>query len=151
MKAAGSATNNRIIFILSLVGVAIAAYVTQSFIRETGIYCINSGGCEAVRKAPESYLFGFFPVPAIGLIGYTVLAVCSFLNTTRLSKKASRLVSTVMVGMSSFGVLFVAWFTYTEIFVINGICTWCTISALNMCIIWSLIVKRYLQSNPYTV
>lgn len=145
MKKVNESINNRIVFILSFIGVVIAIYVTQSFIRETGIYCINSGGCEAVRKSPASYLFGFFPVPAVGLIGYAVLAACSFLKTTKLTGRVSKLVSAIMTGVSSFGVLFVAWFTYTEIFVIKGICTWCAISAINMCIICTLVVKSYLQ------
>jgi uncharacterized membrane protein len=77
-----SSTLNRSIIFLSLLGIAMAIYVTQSFLRKTGVYCLNAGGCEAVRKAPESYLFGFFPVPAVGLIGYTVIALCAFLRTT---------------------------------------------------------------------
>lgn len=130
--------NNRIIFLLSLVGIAIAIYVTQSFIRKTGIICV-SGGCELVRKAPESYLFGFFPVPAVGLIGYTVLAVCAFLRTTG----EKPWIKKAMLGMSSFGVLFVSWFTYTELFVIKGVCTWCAISAVNMIIIFLLVLKTH--------
>jgi uncharacterized membrane protein len=138
MKSSDSSSKNRIIFILSLIGIAIAIYVTQSFIRKTGIYCVNSGGCEAVRKAPESYLFGFFPVPAVGLIGYAIIAICAFLNTIKLPIRYSRLPTRIMLGMSTFGVLFVTWFTYTEIFVIKGICTWCAISAVNMYVIFAI-------------
>lgn len=137
---------NRIIFLLSLIGIAIAVYVTQSFLRKTGIICISSG-CELVRKAPESYLFGFFPVPAVGLIGYTILAVCAFLRTTQLSTRNSQLVTRLMLGMSAFGVLFVSWFTYTELFVIKGVCTWCAISAVNMIIIFTLTVKIFMSER----
>ena len=122
---------NRIIFVLSLAGVAIAVYVLQSFIRQTGIVCVTSG-CELVRKHPASYLFGTIPVPAVGLVGYTILAICAFLRTLKLDSRRSKLVSRIMLGMATFGVLFVSWFTYVEIFVIKGVCTWCTISALNM-------------------
>ncbi len=139
--------NNRLIFILSLIGIAIAIYVTQSFIRKTGIYCVNSGGCEAVRKSASSYLFGFFPVPAVGLIGYTVLAICAFLQTTKLETLSSKLLVNISLGMSTFGVLFVGWFTYTEIFIIKGICTWCAISAVNMCIIFGLTVSSYMHQQ----
>ncbi len=135
---------NRIIFFLSLLGIAIAIYVTQSFLRQTSIFCVNGGGCEAVRKAPESYLFGFFPVPAVGLIGYTIIAVCAFFKTIKLSTFHFQLATWLMLGMSTFGVLFVSWFTYTELFVINGICTWCAISAVNMFVIFGLVVKSYI-------
>ncbi|HLD24885.1 MAG TPA: vitamin K epoxide reductase family protein [Patescibacteria group bacterium] len=133
---------NRIIFFLSLLGIAMAVYVLQSFIRQTGIVCVSSG-CELVRKSPASYLFGFFPVPAVGLIGYTILAICAFLRTTNLKAVHLTLVTRIMVGMATFGVLFVTWFTYTEIFVIKGVCTWCALSAVNMVVIFTLLVKNH--------
>jgi uncharacterized membrane protein len=150
MKTYEHKKTNRYIFILSLLGVCIAAYVTQSFIRQTGIVCVNSG-CELVRNAPQSYLFGFFPVPAVGLIGYTILAMCGFLKTTNLSQPLGDRISSLMLGVSTFGVLFVAWFTYIEIAIIRGICTWCAISAINMCIIWLLLARQYLQKKINTV
>lgn len=126
---------NRIIFFLALIGILMAIYVLQSFIRKTGIVCVTSG-CELVRKSPSSYLFGFFPVPAVGLIGYSIIAILAFLRTT--SNKTWILNG--MLGMASFGVLFVSWFTYTELFVIKGICTWCALSAINMVIIFILLL-----------
>lgn len=144
-------TINRVVFILSLVGIAMAIYVLQSFIRQTGIVCVTSG-CELVRKSPASYLFGFFPVPAVGLIGYTILAICAFLRTTRLNTRYSTLVTRIMLGMATFGVLFVTWFTYTEIFIIKGICTWCALSAVNMVVIFTLLLSSKslrIKKAPY--
>jgi len=133
-----SRTLNRIIFFLSLLGIVMAIYVLQSFIRKTGIVCVTSG-CELVRKSPASYLFGFFPVPAVGLIGYTILATLSFLSTA--NNKPWMLKG--MLGMATFGVLFVSWFTYTELFIIKGVCTWCAISAVNMFVIFTLLCKSH--------
>lgn len=123
---------NRIVFILSLVGMIIAIYVTQSFIRKTSIICVNTG-CESVRKSPLSYPFGI-PVPAFGLVGYAFLAVFSFLRTT----KENKLFLKIMMGIATFGISFVSWFTYTELFIIKAICTWCAVSALNMYVIFFL-------------
>lgn len=122
---------NRILFILSLVGVTIAVYVLQGFLRQAPIVCLNTG-CEIVRKSPYSYLFGI-PVPGFGLVGYTIIAILAFLRTT--STKMEKQVLPWIVGVASGGVAFVAWFTYTELFVIRGICTWCAISAVNMVVI----------------
>lgn len=132
---------NRIIFFLSLLGIIIALYVTQSFVRQASIVCINSG-CELVRKNPASYLFGI-PVPAVGLVGYSILAILSFLRTTSDNKN----ILYGMLGMGAFGVVFVSWFTYTEIFVIHAICTWCAVSAVNMTVIFALSVKSYMLSH----
>ncbi len=135
-----STSLNRAIFILSLLGIIIAIYVLQGFIRQAPIVCVNTG-CELVRKNPASYLFGVVPVPAVGLVGYTILAICAFLRTTQLTQKTATLVTRIMLGMGAFGVAFVAWFTYTEIFVIRGICTWCAISAVNMVVVFVLTLK----------
>ena len=126
---------NRIIFVLSLLGVAMAIYVLQSWLRKTSIVCLTNG-CESVRKSSASYIMGI-PVPAIGLVGYSVLAVCAFLRS---ASKNTRLLQ-IIVGVSTFGIAFVSWFTYTEIFVIRGICTWCAVSALNMWIIFLFAIK----------
>lgn len=126
---------NRAVFILAIIGIAMAIYVLQSFIRKTGIVCVTSG-CELVRKHPASYLFGTIPVPAVGLVGYTILAVLSFLRTT--GSKAW--IEKAMLGVATFGVAFVSWFTYTEIFIIKGICTWCALSTVNMIVIFTLLL-----------
>lgn len=136
-----SAHLNRIIFVLSIIGIIIAAYVTQSFLRGSPIACVNEG-CELVRKNPASYLWGV-PVPAVGLVGYSLLAVCAFIRT--LSEKNMKQFLYPILGIATFGILFVSWFTYTELFVIRGICTWCAISAFNMFIIFILAVLSYRQ------
>lgn len=126
---------NRMIFILAIIGILIAAYVTQSFLRKVGIVCVSSG-CELVRKNPASYLWGV-PVPAVGLVGYSIIAILAFLRT---SSKNKNLLKGIL-GMTAFGVAFTSWFTYTEIFIIKGICTWCAISTVNMFVLFFLAIK----------
>ncbi|MEK7591814.1 MAG: vitamin K epoxide reductase family protein [Patescibacteria group bacterium] len=132
-------TTNRILFILALVGVAIALYVTQSFLRKTPIVCLNSG-CELVRKNPASYIAGI-PVPAFGLVGYAILVILTFLRTT--SNTLHKKLLPWIVGITGGGVLFVSWFTYTEAFVIGGFCTWCVVSAGNMVTMFALSLNSY--------
>jgi len=127
---------NRIIFVLSIAGLLMGLYVLQSFLRQTGIVCLSGGGCEAVRKSTLSYPFGI-PVPAVGVAGYTFLMVLSFLRTMKNNKG----LLWGIFGMGLFGICFVSWFTYTEIFLIKGICMWCGISAINMYVIFGLAVK----------
>ena len=123
---------NTIIFFLSIIGFFIAIYVLQSFLRGSSIICVNSG-CEIVRKSSSSYPFGI-PVPAFGLLGYAFLILLSFVRTTATNKNFIY----GQLGIATFGILFLGWFTYTEIFVIKAICTWCAISAVNMAIIFVL-------------
>ncbi len=127
---------NRIIFVFSLLGVIIAVYVLQSWLRHTTIVCLT-GGCETVKKSAYSYPLGI-PVPAVGLVGYCIIMVLSFLRTT--NQELSTKLSAFILGMATFGVLFVSWFTYTELFIIHGVCMWCAISAVNMAVIFVLAV-----------
>lgn len=117
-----------------------ALYVLQSFLRQAPIVCV-SNGCEIVRKHPASYPLGI-PVPLFGLVGYSILAICAFLKTLNKGKKWSRNLTYIMTSVAVFGVLFVTWFTYTEIVVIKGICMWCAISAVNMVVIFTLLLKE---------
>lgn len=133
---------NRIIFILAIVGFLIALYVTQSFLRQTSIVCVNTG-CELVRNSPASYLFGIIPVPAVGLLGYAIIALLAFLRST-LYSLPSTFYTRAILAIATFGVAFTLWFTYTELFIIKGICTWCAISTINMFIIFLLSIKSYI-------
>lgn len=111
-----------------------AIYVLQSFLRQSSIICLNGSGCEIVRKSPIAYPFGI-PVPTFGLVGYTILAITAFLRTAGEKKWMLPL----MKGVAIFGVCFVTWFTFMEIFVIKGICTWCATSAITMYIVAVLL------------
>lgn len=128
---------NRIVFVLAIVGVVMAIYVLQSFLRQSSIVCLTNG-CELVRKNPSSYPFGI-PVPAFGLVGYSVIVILTFLRTTMQNKNLLYGV----LGVATFGVCFVSWFTYTELFLIKAICTWCAISAVNMFVIFFLTLKMF--------
>ena len=128
---------NRIVFFLSLLGILMAIYVLQSFLRQAPIVCV-SGGCETVRKHPASYPLGI-PVPLFGLVGYTILALTAFIKTFPHKASVQTMLSRVMRYVSLFGVLFVTWFTYTEITVIKAICMWCAISGINMVVVLVLL------------
>lgn len=130
---------------LALAGMLMAIYVSQSFLRQTSILCVNSG-CELVRKNPASYLFGI-PVPVFGLIGYTLIATLAFLRSTSTSPR----LLWGIVGIATFGVLFVSWFTFTEITIIKALCTWCAISAVTMGLIFSCsIISLRIERNAST-
>ena len=132
---------NRIIFILSLFGILVAVYVLHGWLQNSPLLC-PTGGCTTVAKSPFSYPFGI-PVPAVGLLGYTILTVLALARTFTTDK---RLLYAIL-GMGAFGVCFVCWFTYVELFKIHAVCTWCADSAVNMLVIFLLSVKSYLLAK----
>lgn len=128
---------NRIIFLLSILGLVMAIYVLQGFIRKSPIVCINTG-CEAIRKNPLSYPLGI-PIPAFGLTGYLLLSIIAFFRTTSSNPILLKSILAISIG----GVIFVSWFTTVEIFIIHAICTWCAFSAINMVIIFIISLKSF--------
>jgi uncharacterized membrane protein len=130
----------RILFFQSLIGCIIAMYVVQSFVRDAPIYCVTSG-CEVVRRHPSSYLLGI-PVPSYGLIGYTTILLLLLAYAQTSKPKLLTLAKYITLG----GTAFVAWFTYTEAFIIRGFCMWCLVSAFNMVVMLLLFIllhKRF--------
>ena len=113
---------------LALAGVFVALYLTLYKLGYIGTLACSVGSCETVQTSRWATLFGV-PVGAWG-VGYyvVVLAVCLIGLTPSFAEQ--RGISLMLVVMTSIGVVFSAWLTYLELFVINAICQWCVISAL---------------------
>ena len=135
----------KIVLVLSIFGIAIALYVLKGFLTARPIVCLN-GGCEAVRKSSASYIYGV-PVPTFGLVGYSFLLLMSIGRLYL--KQYSKQFLNIMLGIAVFGVGFVTWFTWTEITVIHGICTWCAVSAVNMVVIFGMLAAIFFEEKKY--
>lgn len=132
---------NRIIFVQALLGIAIAAYVSYTWITSSPIVCLTNG-CETVRKSALAWPFGI-PFPLFGLFGYSIIAVLAFIKTLN----AKKIIDKLLVGMGGFGTLLVTYFTILETFFIKGYCMWCVISAINMIVIFGLAIYAYRQKH----
>lgn len=126
---------NRIIFILGIVGFLVAGYVLSGYLTGSSIYCPAGGGCETVRKSPYAWPLGI-PVPGVGFLGYAVIVVLAILRTMRPEDDKKLLYG--LLGMATFGVLFVTGFSLTQAFLIKTFCSWCVISTLIMYTIFGL-------------
>ena len=119
---------------LSLVGVAIAAYLTYVHYEDVEAFCVAGGGsCEKVQTSEYADLAGI-PVAVLGLIGY-VLILASLWVPGEYG---------VMAGavLALFGFVFSAYLTYRELFTIDAICQWCVASAVVMTALAVLTVWR---------
>jgi uncharacterized membrane protein len=129
---------DRIELILIAAGIVIATYLT--YVKLFGIkpYCAGVGNCEAVQTSPYAELFGV-PVAILGLLGYLALLVLFLVkrydwrNLGWVARQAFFLVTLV-------GVLYSAYLTYLELFVINEICPWCVASAVVMTALFVLAI-----------
>ena len=122
---------------LSVAGLLVSAYLTRSHLQGVAPACVGgSGGCEAVQTSRYSQILGI-PVAALGLAGYAGLLVSALI------KGEGGIFFGLFVALV--GVLFSAYLTWLELFVIGAVCQWCVVSAVLMVgslLLAALRVKR---------
>jgi uncharacterized membrane protein len=124
---------NRIIFTLSIIGLAVSGYLFYTYVTDSGIVCVNTG-CETVRSSPYSYFFGI-PLPFFGGLMYVGIFILSFAKTILHINIVKKIIKLVFL-LSLVGVLTSAYLTYLEIFVIHAVCTWCALQAIAIVLIF---------------
>lgn len=108
--------------LIALAGILVSAYLTWTHLSGAVPVCVGgSGGCEVVQTSRYSEILGV-PVAALGLFAYAAMLVCAGL------RREGAAVSGVFVALV--GVLFSAYLTYLELFVLRAICQWCVASAV---------------------
>jgi uncharacterized membrane protein len=131
------------IALLALVGCFIALYLWLHALGYGGaIKCGASGGCEVVQTSRWAVFLGL-PVALYGVVGYFAVLVVA-VTALRPAALQQRGWNTLLAALSSVGVLFTAYLTYLELFVIQAICRWCVGSAVIIALIWivSLLALR---------
>lgn len=129
---------DRVQLILIVAGIGIASYLTYVKLFDVKPYCAGLGNCDAVQTSPYAELLGV-PVAIWGLLSYLALLVLFVVKRLdwrglgHLARQATFLGTLV-------GVLYSAYLTYLELFVINEICPWCVASAIVMTALFALAV-----------
>ncbi len=121
---------NRIVFLLSFVGLMVAGYLWFLHATHGDVPCGGSGGCDRVAQSPYArFPAGKGPfVAAYGTLGYLTLVALSFLRTLGAGPKRDRLLLGLIVLAAGAGTLFSLHLTYLELYVIQAICKWCVAS-----------------------
>ena len=137
-----------IIAVLALIGAFIATYLTLYKVGVIGELTCSVQGCETVNSSRWATFLGF-PVAAWGVAFYAGIFVVALLGTSeRLEEE--RNISQALAIMSGFGVLFSAWLTYLELFVIHALCMWCVTSAVIVTIIFVLSLRDLRERGSYS-
>jgi uncharacterized membrane protein len=114
--------------LLSLAGLFISAYLYLYKLGRIGSLACGTGGCETVQLSPWSRVAGV-EVALIGVLGYAALLGAS-LAALQPGLSGQRWPATLLAGLAGVGVLFTAYLTYLELFVIHAICRWCVASGV---------------------
>jgi len=128
----------------SLVGVAVSIYLTIYKLTDNNVMCLGSGDCSIVNASRYSEVYGI-PVAVIGIIGYLAILVVLLLET-RLTPLID-IGNLLAFGMSLVGLLFSAYLTYLELYVIKATCPFCFTSAIAITIIFIFTLIRLARNE----
>lgn len=116
----------KVLIFLAVLGLLDAIYLTWIKISAQGI-CIIDGGCEIVNTSQYSSIAGI-PIAILGAGAY--LAMLGILLLEPRNSFFDLNGPMLVLGISLAGVLYSAYLTYLEIYVIHAICEFCVLSAI---------------------
>lgn len=119
-----SRLSNRLIFILSLLGLFVSSFLFYEYSIQGPIACPTGAGCDIVRASVYSKFLGI-SIPILGVVYYLVMALLSVVHSHKLPARVlirSKLLSSLSA------VVFGIYLTYLEAFVIKAYCFWCVTS-----------------------
>jgi uncharacterized membrane protein len=128
-------TRLRGIVLVGLVGLFVALYLLLYQMGFYGSLLCGAGSCEVVQASKYARFLGQ-PVPLWGTAWYAGLLVLAFLALGPAAGKrwVERLLAVLVTG----GLLFSAYLTGIELFVLHALCMWCVVSAVLTVILFVL-------------
>lgn len=114
--------------LLALAGAFVALYLTLYKVGIIGTLACSVGECETVNTSRYAMLFGR-PIAAWGLGSYLLIfSLATLAQTPRFASSPG--LPRAIVALATWNLLFSAYLTYLELFVIHAICVWCVTSAV---------------------
>jgi uncharacterized membrane protein len=133
-------------FVLSLVGLAVSAYLTIEHYTTTGLLsCPDTGAINCVKVTSSTYSkVAGVPVALLGLLFYIGMVVLCSPKVWRMSQSW---LTQVRIAASGLGVLFILYLIWAELFKIQAICLWCTsVHIVTVALFAVLLVGQALRS-----
>ncbi len=144
------------VVILTVVGLALSAYMAYIEMTANPAVCGVIGDCNAVQQSEYAFIMGI-PVGVLGLLGYTLMLGISLIIIVAPQAFRYRFVVMLQTVVVLAG-LFTIYLTFLEPFVIGAVCAWCLLSSLVVInLMWlvlpmvkteSEIVTEYLMYQP---
>ena len=125
--------------LLCLAGLFISTYLYLFKIGKIGTLVCGTGACETVQLSPQARFLGV-EVSLIGVLGYAALLGLAVLALQPRYEGPAWPARALALG-SGVAVLFTAYLTYLELFVIHAICRWCVTSAVIIVAIFLLALR----------
>ena len=128
--------------VTAILGGLDATYLLIYKLTSAQAMCLGSGDCSTVNSSRYSEIHGI-PVSLLGLLAYLAIIIIHALETRcRFLKQNGNL---LVFGLSLAGVLFSAYLTYVELYVIHAVCPFCVVSAILITIVFILAIIRLIR------
>ena len=127
---------------LTLVGLVDAVYLTYIKLAHKEAACAGIGDCDAVNSSRYAEIAGI-PIALLGAIAY--LMILFFLIFDRQENVLGENSILFVLGLSFIGVLYSAYLSYIELFVLHAVCPFCVLSAIVLVLLFALTLVRYLK------
>ena len=121
-------TRRMLTALVALVGLFVALYLALHKAGVIGTLACGTGGCETVQLSRWATFLGV-PVANWGVAYYALVFGLAFAATTERWGNSPGLDFSLW-ALTGWGVLFSAWLTYLELFVIHAVCRFCVVSAI---------------------
>jgi uncharacterized membrane protein len=136
-KAAAKSTEPRyllrpillaMIALLAIGGVAVSSYLAYGSIEDESLFCELGHGCDTVQASEYSVVLGV-PIAVLGALLYLAILAAAVAGLSR-SSSLGELPSLALFGMGLAGTLYSGYLAWVELYRIEAVCMWCTISAI---------------------
>ena len=116
------------IALLAIGGVAVSSYLAYGSIGDRSLFCELGHGCDSVQASEYSVVLGV-PVAVWGALLYLTILAAAIAGLSY-SSRFGELPSLALFGMGLVGTLYSGYLAWVELYRIEAVCMWCTISAL---------------------
>jgi uncharacterized membrane protein len=139
-----------ITFPLSIIGLAISAYLTYAHFQHVTLICSDNGAinCTKVTHSSQSEIFGHIPVALTGLAFYVVMvALCS----PWAWRAANPLIGWARLAGAVSGMGMVCYLVFVEAVQLKAICLYCTGVHVVTFLLFLTVLASYLLRplDPY--
>ncbi len=135
----------RITIWLAILGILIAGYLSYVELTDSEVLCKGVGGCDVVQSSRYAEIAGI-PVALIGLLGYSAILGLLLIERVASNSRLAEFSPILVFGLSLIGILYSAYLTYIEFFVIRAVCPYCVASAVVMAGIFGAALVRLCQA-----
>jgi len=139
--------------ILIIAGLGVSGYLWWGYtVPGATLSCGASSGCETVKNSDYARLAGI-PLPVLGLASYlTLMGLLVLQGYQGITQRGwSTYLALLIFGVALAGVLYSAYLTYVEFFIIYAICRWCVASAIIMVATFLLSIFNLRNSQFYLI